>query len=106
MLRKISNSPTRKEKVLTAVLWNPLGVFGGGISGICTPNYCSHVLCHAKNLGQTLKKQIGIISVGVTMPDRTGHSSLGLAAQFGLETLEHAPHSPDFGSTYYHLFTA
>jgi hypothetical protein len=38
MLRKNSKSPTRREKVLTAVLWKPLCVFGGGLYGISTPN--------------------------------------------------------------------
>jgi len=76
MLWKSSNLPTRKNRVLIAFLWNPLGLFGGGLSVICTRN--SHMYCATqKNLGQTIKrKHLGIISVGVAMPDRSGHSRL------------------------------
>jgi len=50
-------------------------------------------VCHAKDLGQTIKsKQLGIISDGVTMPDRTGHNSLGTSCTVRFGNVGAPPH--------------
>lgn len=52
------------------------------------------------------KEHVQLLLVLVSrFPTTQDTADTELAAEFGLETLEHAPHSPDLGPAYYHLFT-
>ena len=68
----------------------------------------AHMYCATQKIwDRPSKKSISVLLALVWQcPTAQDTAVSELAAQFGLETLEQAPHSPDLGSSYYHLFTA